>query len=238
MIYKNVSFKTILNKLYRDLNLTTEINEAHVVEWCAEVLAKIGAYAQYEQNMTVLQLSDGKAELPCNFDKLVYLTCGNKPLHWSNNSQIHDYMADCPECKQPTCCTDYAFYIQGTKLITDIKDTEPITKVCLTYLGTPVDDEGYPMIPDDVYFAEACAKYVTYMLDYREWRKGNVPDKVLQKSEQDYLFYINSARGSANMPNERQLRNLKNIWVRLMPNMNDENRFFRKIDQQERRYNK
>ena len=73
MIYKYTSFKNILNKLYRDLNLTTEINESHVLEWCAEILAKIGAYAQYEEINAVLQLTDGKVELPCNFDKLVYI---------------------------------------------------------------------------------------------------------------------------------------------------------------------
>jgi hypothetical protein len=238
MIYKYTSFKTVLNKLYRDLNLTSEINEAHVVEWCAEVLAKIGAFTQFEQNLQVLQLSDGKAELPCNFDKLVYISCGNKPLAWSTNSQLHKYSYTTEDSQVPNCCTQYYFYIQGNTLITDIKDDDPITKVSLTYLGIPIDDEGYPLIPDDVYFIEACAKYVMYMLDYREWRKGDMPDKVLQKSEQDYLFYVNSARGSANMPNERQLRNLKNIWVRLVPNMNDENNFFRKIDNKERLYNK
>jgi hypothetical protein len=236
MIYKNVSSKTILNKIYRDLNLTTEINESHVIEWIAETLEKIGAYSQYEEINTILELDNGRVELPCNFDSLVYITYNNKPLRWSTSSYLNDYI--CPDCKIPayTSSTEYSFYISNNILITDIKSLEPDNKICLTYLGTPVDEEGYPMIPDNVYFAEACAKYVTYMLDNREWRKGNLPDKVLQKSEQDYLFYVNSARGAANMPNERQLRNLKNIWVRLIPNQNDEQHAFNKSSNPERRY--
>ena len=234
MIYKYTSFKNILNKLYRDLNLTTEINESHVLEWCAEILAKIGAYAQYEEINATLQLTDGKVELPCNFDKLVYISCNGKPLSWSSNSNLHQY--GCEDCKISTNTSNNYFYISNNIIITDIKDTEPVTKICITYLGTPVDEDGYPMIPDDVYFSEACASYVTYKLDYREWRKGNTPDKVMQKSEIDYLFYVKSAKGAANMPNERQLRNIKNIWTRLIPNMNDENHFFSKNSEQERKY--
>ena len=58
----------------------------------------------------------------------------------------------------------------------------------------------------------------------------------MQNSEVDYLFYVKSAKGAANMPNERQLRNIKNIWTRLIPNMNDENHFFSKNSEQERKY--
>ena len=230
MIYKYTSFKNILNKLYRDLNLTTEINESHVLEWCAEILAKIGAYAQYEEINAVLQLTDGKVELPCNFDKLVYISCDSKPLAWSSNSNLHQY--GCDDCKIPTNISKNYFYISNNMIITDIKDTEPVTEICITYLGTPVDEEGYPMIPDDVYFSEACASYVTYKLDYREWRKGNTPDKVMQKSEVDYLFYVKSAKGAANMPNAAQLENIKNIIVRLIPKQNSYNGFFQNISKQ------
>jgi hypothetical protein len=82
---------------------------------------------------------------------------------------------------------------------------------------------------------EATAKYVTYMLDYREWRKGNIPDKIINKSEQDWLFYVNSARGSANMPNERQMANLKNIWTKMIPDMNGDTNFFKQNATRERR---
>lgn len=233
MIYKYISAKSIIAKLYRDLNITTELNESHILEWLGEVLQKIGAFSQYEEINDILELTDGKAFLPSNFDRLVYITHNNKPLSWSTSSNLHNY--DCPDCnKIPNCCTDNNFYISNNIIITDIKEKD--SKICITYLGVPIDEEGYPLIPDDIYFIEACSKYVMYMLDYREWRKGNIPDKVVQKSEQDYLFYINSARGSANMPNLAQLERLKNVWVRLSPLNNEYSKNFRNLGNQERRY--
>jgi len=230
-----VSSKFVLNKLYRDLNIGTEINEAHLYEWIAEILAKIGTYYQYDEINTILELEDGKVKLPLDFYKLIFLTHNNKPLMWSSNSFVKDYA--CEDCQKqiPTCCETYSFYINNNYLITDVKSTSPDNKICISYLAVPVDEDGYPLVPDDVYFMEACSKYVTYMLDYREWRKGNITDKVFQKSEQDYLWYVGAAKGSANMPNLQQTENLKNVWVRLIPKQDSFNNNFRTINNAERR---
>ena len=88
-------------------------------------------------------------------------------------------------------------------------------KLCIVYLGIPTDEKGYPLIPDDVYYMKALTAYVTYMLDTANWRKGRVNDKVKADSEQNWLFYVNSARGSANMPNLQVLESIKNTLHRL-----------------------
>lgn len=239
MITNYTSLRTVIAKLYRDLGLTSEINEAHVVEWIAEALSKIGSFYQYEQIKTCLEIDeDGKAKLPTNFYRIVDIAYQSKPLSWATNNLINDY--GCEGCKIQTCCTAHNFYINDCYIVTDIKPTDPDPNdpklLCISYLGVPVDEDGYPKVPDDVYFHEACAKYVTYMLDYRDWRKGNTPDKIIQKSEQDWLFYVNSARGSANMPSLAQLENLKNVWVRLIPKQNEYKNFFSNNSNQERRY--
>lgn len=231
MITGFVSVGTVLDKLYRDLNINKEINFYNVVSWCNEVLLKVGAYSQFKENKVFIELEDGKGNLPGGFYKIIDLIYNYKPLHWASNTSAINYGAE--NCGIPNCCTEHSFYIENNCLITDIKGINK--KVQITYLSMFVDEEGYPMIPDDVYFQEACAKYVTYMLDYQEWRKGLIPDKVLQKSEIDYLFYINSARGSANLPNVQQLENLKNIIVRMIPQQNQFTNSFRNNSSQEKR---
>lgn len=232
MITGYTSVYNLLDKLYRDLGINKEINESSVIEWVNEALLKIGAYAQFIETKKCLELTDGKACLPNGFYKLVDIMYDNKPLHWATNTLVTDY--GCEGCTIPKCCTQHTFYISNNYLITDIKCDEP-QNICIVYIGMPVDDNGYPMIPDDVYFHEACAKYVTYMLDYQDWRKAQLPDKVLQKSEQDWLFYVGAAKGAANMPNAAQLENLKNIIVRMIPQQNGYNQFFKNVSTQERR---
>ncbi len=237
MLGKYVNIRTLIAKLYRDLSISTEIPENNVIEWCAEVLEKIGTYAQYTQNKECLQLVDGKAVLPINFHKIIDIAYNNKPLSWANNSLYSEY--SCEGCTIPTCCSEFTFYINDSYIVTNIASTdsneEDNYSLCIVYLGIPVDEEGYPMIPDDVYFMEACAKYVTYKLDYIEWRKGNLADKIIQKSEYDYIFYCGAAKGSANTPSTAQLENYKRQWVKLIPNMNQYNEGFKNLNIQERR---
>jgi hypothetical protein len=240
MINGYTSIKNVIAKIYRDLDLSTDINEYHIAEWCAEVLDKIGTYYQYKEMKTCLELQNGRARLPLNFHRLVDIGFSGKPLSWASNTMYNDYA--CESCTIPSCCTEKTFYINDSYIITNIEETDLNSAgnndICIIYLAIPVDAEGYPLIPDDVYFREACTYYVSYKLDYQKWRRGDLPDKILDESERQYLFYVRAAKGAANMPGERQLANLKNIWVRLLPLNNEENQFFVNNNKQERRYNK
>jgi len=73
------------------------------------------------------------------------------------------------------------------------------------------------------------------MLDRIQFRKGLIPDKVYQESQKDWLFYVNSARGSAYMPDTAQMEKLKNVWVRLIPKQSEYENGFRGIANRERR---
>jgi hypothetical protein len=225
-----VSSKAVMAKLYRDLGLTTEINESHVIEWIAEALELIGTFYQYDEISTNLPIVDGKIKLPPNFYKLITITYINGVLSWANANQIPEF--GCETNILPRCCTENKFYINNSYIITDITESQIKQQdyICISYLGVPVDDEGYPLIPDDVHFMKACSSYVTYMIDYRDWRKGNTADKVMQKSEQEWLWYVAAAKGSANMPNLAQLNSLKNVMVRLIPSQNAYTTNFRNIN--------
>jgi hypothetical protein len=228
-----VSSKVILARLYRELGLTNEISESEAIELIADALEMIGSYSQYTEMNEILELEDGKVRLPENFYKLVNIRYQDNPMSWSTNSLVNDYY--CEDCVIPECCTEYNLYINNSFIITNIKAESPNNEICISYLGIPVDEDGYPMIPADIYFYKACVSYITSILDYREWRKGNIPKDVMMKSEQNWLFYVNSARGSANLPNLAQLENLKNLMTRLIPSVNQYHRGFRDNSKQERR---
>lgn len=238
MISGYVSINTIVSKIYRDLDINSEVNFISIVEWAAEALAMIGAYSQYMETSTCLTMANGKARLPLGFEKLVSISYKNTPLTWATNTNKVNYQ--CSECQIPVCSNEnqHTFYLNDSFAITNISKTdtddgqEP--NLCMVYLGVKVDEDGYPMIPDDIYYSQAVSSYIISKLDYQDWRKGKISDKVQAKSEHDWLFYVNSARGSANMPNAAQLENLKNIVSRLMPLRNEYKKGFKNISNPER----
>lgn len=236
MIYKYISAKAVIAKIHRDLNVNQELNEGEILEFIYEALSMIGAFANYEEITTTLEFQNGKAKLPCGFEKLVTIDYCGKPMFWSTNTNRHHY--ECNGCNVPDytagCCDlGYSFYINNSYVISDV-ECGVDKKVSITYLGFPTDCEGYLLVPDDVYYMKALSAYVVYMLDKQEWRKGRLPDKVMQKSETDWLYYVNSARGSANMPNLAQLENIKNILRRMIPVSNDFSTGFQRFNKIER----
>ncbi len=230
MITRFKSIKSIIAGLYRDLGINTEIHEGDVVEWISEALNMIGSYSQMEEVAVKLEVVNHRVELPCSFVYMKDITHNGKPLSWSTKSAANNYQ--CDTCNQiPTCCTDYNFYIQDGYLNTSLETGE----LCLVYLGVPVDEEGYPLVPDDVYFDKALKSYCTYMLDRIQFRRGLIPEVVFRMSEKDWYFYVNSARGSANMPDTAMLDRIQKTWVRLIPKPREYANSFRGMENHERR---
>jgi hypothetical protein len=235
MISGFTSINKILATIYRDLGVNYEINEGDAYEWIAEGLSLIGAYSQYEEISECLTLVNGKAKLPCGFYKLVDANYKNHPIYWATNTNANNYQ--CHDCRIPVCQNEicrYTFYLNDSYMITNINDHDNLeANVCIVYLGVPTDEEGLPLIPDDVYYVKALTSYVIHKLDYQDWRKGKIADKVFDKSEKEWLFYVNSAKGAANMPNVAQLENLKNIMRKLLPVTNDFKRGFKNFNKGE-----
>jgi len=230
MITRFKSVKSILNKLYRDLEANTELNQSDIIEWCGEAMSMIGAYSQYRNVSANPTVANYRVALPCDFVYLIDITYNSRPMSYQNKSMLNNYL--CPDCnKIPHCCTSETFYIENGFLNTSFEEGE----ICIIYQAVMVDDEGYPMIPDNVYFDKALASYCTYMLDRIAYRKGKIPEKIMRDSERDWYYYVNSARGSANQPSLAELENLKNLWVRLMPLQNEYKSSFSNINNQERR---
>lgn len=230
MITKFKSFKSIIAGLYRDLGINTEINEQEIGEWIGEALNLIGSYAQLEEVSSIISVANHRVLLPCGFLYPKDITFNGRPLSWSTKSAANNYQ--CEDCNRiPSCCTDYNFYISDGYIHTSLPEGD----LCIVYLSIPVDEEGYPLVPDNVYFDKALKAYCTYMLDRIQFRRGLIPDKVYQESKIDWLFYVNSARGSANMPDSAQMERLKRVWVRLIPKQGEYTNGFRNIESAERR---
>ena len=232
MITKFTSIKTVFAKVYRDSGINYEIPEVDMIEWVAEAMGKIGAYMQYKEVSECLDLTDGKVKLPACFHKLVDIHYNHMPMYWATNTNAMNYQ--CENCSIP--CNDNGmaartFYINDSYIITNI-DTPG--SICVVYLAVLTDDEGFPMVPSDEYFLEATSKYIIYMHLTGEWMKGKIPDKVYDKFEKEWLFYVGAASGAANMPNTAQIENLKNIFRRILPITNDYSRSFKNYNKQER----
>lgn len=88
----------------------------------------------------------------------------------------------------------------------------------LQYLAFPVDQNGFPMIPDDQGFFNALFWKVVYQLCMRGYDFKRKELNSLEYVDQQRVWYIGQAKGNANMPDLDMMERMKNIYTRLVPN--------------------
>lgn len=99
-------------------------------------------------------------------------------------------------------------------------------KACMAYWAFPVDDDGFPLIPDDTKYKRAVTNYLIHKVDYILWRRGIISDKVFQKSELESNWSIGSASNHLKVPDVHQMELIKRSLVRLVPKFDSYNTFF------------
>lgn len=252
MIYKNISIKTVIAKVIRDLGIDNQSIPYHdYIEWIADALKHIGSYYQFEEIENVIEISNYTGVLPCDFYKLVRLRIGcNKSINSTNvNHDDNTYtriiansggdfskltpkeqaIIANPASPQLTTyhknttsevrlnkhlfgniynnyqtCNDYN--IQGNVINVGFESGY----VTIQYLRIPTDDEGFPLIPDDVSYSEAFFWYIAYHISMRNPQL--IPNPIMKDiryCKQQWDRYCKQARASANMPDIHQFETFK-----------------------------
>lgn len=247
MIYKFKSIKTVVDGLYRDFDSPEDLDVWDILDWSAEALQLIGASTQLIDYWAEIEISNHLSRLPLNFEAINQISYNGFPLTLTNGSMginsttnpgeafLNTKEIDpdhFPNINRQTSTGVESYYIKNGCIVTSFESGT----IVLSYKGIQVDSEGFPMIPDNVYFDKALRSYSQMMLDRKEWRRGNLPAQVYAKTEQEWLFYCKAAASAALMPNIDKVENFKNMWVRLKPSLNEYSTFFSGMNIQEAKH--
>ena len=249
---KYISIKPIIERLYSDNGYEHDLPFGDILEWTADAVNLIGYPGTYikkikgHKDYSPFDITKFRAQLPCDFHILHQIAVDGFPVYPSNDSFHHLMDGDC-------CGIDALGTVNGDKFVDNFGNVfntdlgtkyrnAPITytlnnnwltlsvekgKVCMSYWAFPTDDEGLPLIPDDVSWKEFIRRYLAYKLDYIEWRKGILPDKVYEDSKQEYMWYAGQATNKAKGLDLSEMESLKNQILRLRPIVDEYNTYYK-----------
>jgi len=91
----------------------------------------------------------------------------------------------------------------------------------LRYLAMPVDERGFPLVPDDVAFRDALFwKCTMHLCMLNPMLLKNPQLRNYEYCRQMWQKYCGQARAHANMPDLETIERLKNNWLRLHNDVN------------------
>jgi len=253
-IDKYVSSKSIIEAVYRDTGISYELPYSDCINWIYTVMEFIGSPAQYIPKIRGIAGDSGydfenyKIKLPCDFHRLSMISVDGVPVR-SKTSEFHHLMdgvccgLSTPGSSSFDVFTDAFGNVFNSNLgvtdnwrfhtgVTFDINNDFITfnvksgRACLAYMAFPVDDEGFPMIPDNAKYVEAVTRYLIMKLDYIGWRTNQVSKDVYMDAKQEYEWYVGSITNELKIPDLNQMESLKNALVRLKPNHQEYSSFF------------
>ena len=312
-VYKNISSKMIIRKVFRDLRPNNDEWIDDSIEWIGEALEHIGAASQLCQKQCVLTIEDYKACLPgdlyfinqvsvnsnvspstreeldtlteqvrklradiAEYNKTLELDVANSTSITNADLNVYDtqYKSNVAELRElisritvlegiyfnsttggagleplsysastfhksmhcDDCVNEFASHKESYIVDCDyIKTSFASGKVCISYTAFPIDEDCFPMVPDDISYKEAMFWYI-----YKQMLLGGF-DKPNNKidynfADQKWKYYCTQARNAANYPDIDKYESYMNQWVRLIPNINRHATFFEELNDRENLY--
>lgn len=208
-----ISINRIVERIYKSGLNPDNIYYDDIVEWVGEAIAKIGvSYAFKEVVSPEIVVADYRASLPTDlvsiysvreYDNqypMVEISGSFRPEHEDSNL---------PNDNDPTML---GYFVNNGYIFTNFEEGS----IEIDYKAFVTDDDGCPKIPDDERYITAVVSYCEYQLARKMWLQDKLSDKKFQMLEQDWLFYVNSAKTKSHMPNVDGAESLKNQMTRLI----------------------
>lgn len=228
---KYLSIKAIIEKAYRDTGSIFKIDFYEAIEWAGECIELIGCPVQLKDAHECLDIVEFKAKLPCDLHLLLGVRDWETKLPLRYSTDLYHHALVCQEINNCECGDD-TFTVNDDYMFTSFEEG----KVELTYKALPTDDEGFPLIPDQIKFVMAVKHFLEERILWKGLLAGKTVQYVYEKALQDRLWYIGAANTAGNRPSPDQMESLKNNWLRMIPKINQHMDGFKSMGEREQRY--
>lgn len=180
-----------------------------VVDYTVDFIRIVGTPPSFLDKTAIIDIVDYRGILPCDYYEMtqVRLNDGSKRTFRYTTDSFH--MSD----NKPEL-SDLTYKIQGNCIFTAPLEQGQIE---IAYQAMPMDEEGYPLIPDNSSYSRALETYIK-----REWftilfDQGKLNGQVLARADQEYSFYVGQAQSEIIMPTIDQMEAISNMWNTLLP---------------------
>jgi hypothetical protein len=216
---KYTTIARVLENVIRDTGFTDEVTYADAIEWAYRAMQFIGAPQIYITKVTdgnkdlehpdPILVANYRAELPSDLHSIIQIRDYHNRA--SLKSSTYNFSLS-SNMREATVGNSLEYIINDGYIFTNFKDGY----LEIAYEAFPTDKEGYPMIPEDERYLKAVESYIIERIARKLWLQDKINDYKYKALEQDWLFYVNSAKTKAQMPSLDEMESLKNQLLRLI----------------------
>lgn len=209
-----ISLKVILDNIL-DHPLLKDVSFERAINHSINFMRIMGMPDIFLEKTEVIDIKDWRGKLPCDFHKMIQVRTYH---HRGGQYHIFRYSTDSfhmSDNKQKSY--DFTYKLQGNVIFTSIKEGQ----IEIAYTAIALDNEGYPMIPDNSSFIKALELYIKKEAFTILFDLGKINREVYQNTLQEYCFYAAQAQTSLIKPTIDQMESISNSILTLVPRMRE-----------------
>jgi hypothetical protein len=170
----------------------------------------VGTPPSFLEKVAKIDINDYRGILPCDYYQVIQVRIIDKDKRMGAFRYSTDsfHMSDIkPEHGGLT------YKIQGTCIFTSIEKGQ----IEMAYMAIPLDDEGYPLIPDNSSYSRALELYIKLQRFTILFDEGKINPQVLSNTQQQYAWAVGQAQTDLIRPTIDQMEAISNMWNKLLP---------------------
>lgn len=204
-------------------NLTLE----KAVSYTIEFMRIVGVPSIFENKTVILEIDDYRAALPDDYYQMIQVrsTKENIPFRYSTDNFHLSH-----NNTNPTEYSGLTYKIQGGIIYTSIKEGE----IEISYEAIMVDDDGFPLLPDNSSFTRALELYIKKKCFTVLFDLGKIQLAVLQNVQREYAWAVGDCQTEFNRLSIDKAESFYNSWRTLIIRGNEHRTGFKSNGELER----
>ena len=206
--HNRISIRQILDDILVHPMLQ-DITLERAVNYAIEFIRIVGMPDAFEKRTSLLTVANYQADLTQLGGCYQILSIRNKDTEviLSSSSSLFD-LSD--------SSVSPSYVLRGNVLQTSIKEGE----LEISYLGIPIDDDGFPTIPNIASYIRALEAYIKKQWFTILFDLGKLHSSILSNAQQEYAWAVGQAQSELASPSLDEIEAFTNMWNSLLPQRN------------------
>lgn len=214
------------HRMMRDIPFET------AVEYAVDFIELLGVPALYDEKTAVVKIKDWRGQLPCDFVYMEQVRVAPNERAKDSTGAISRFPAVyratthsfhlSPNKPNENVTRELTYMLQNMVIFTSTKDTD----VEIAYHAFAVDEEGYPLLPDNAVFLRALEAYIKMKWFEIKFDEGTLSSAVMERADKEYTWAVGAAQSEFSRLTLDEAESLFNSFKTLLPRNNEHWRAF------------
>lgn len=208
--------RVMRHKMMRDIPFETAI------EYTIDFLQLMGTPGLYCEKTAIVKVKDWRGALPCDFEHMIQVREARK----DRPGMVYRYSGDSfhlSDNKPPHDMNGFTYVVQGMVIFTSTRNRD----VEIVYNAFMVDEDGYPLLPDNASFLRGLENYIKMKWFEMKYESGEVSQQVMERIDKEYAWAAGDAQSEFSRLDIDKAETLFNAFKTLLPRVHEHFKGFR-----------